>query len=127
MKMGKIIILLIAVFTLIGVSGYSQKKFSVTVNLSKKLINQKVEITYDNGKIVKPVQINLQKGMMVISDSFYSKFATIIIHVSGFNISEEHRFIVTEKPAIISLYTPVVVPRFRMMDAYVAKEVRKFN
>jgi hypothetical protein len=60
---------------------YGQKKFSVTLTLPLQLNIKKLILTYDNGKeevwIRKPVINN--NNEISISDSFYSKYATIIL------------------------------------------------
>jgi thiol-disulfide isomerase/thioredoxin len=59
-------------------NGISQRVFNVTIELPEKLAKG-VEIEYDNGKDNLRFEFSSKKNMVVVSDSFYSKYASIFI------------------------------------------------
>ena len=85
---------------------FGQKKFSVSIHFPKEFGSQKVELSYDNGRIVKKVPFLLNNKAITISENFYSKFATILIQIdsNNLNLPEYNLFFVGEKPALITFH-----------------------
>src|ERR1035441_6829851 len=66
----------------------SQKKFSATIQFPSQLDKTFIQLLYDNGKKEVKVKSLFSNSQITISDSFYSKYATIIINYldkRGFN------------------------------------------
>jgi len=70
-------------------------------------LREKIHINYDNGKIMKDVKVSQNGGIVTISDSFYSKYATILVYypdssnrVKDFTAT----YWVTDTPSTISFY-----------------------
>lgn len=84
--------------------GFCQMKFEAKLIFPQSLTKDKIEISIDNGKKSKDITFELHDNQVVLSDTFYSKFAAIEIRY----VNEEDRFhpfytgfFVSEKPAII--------------------------
>src|SRR5699024_5169883 len=74
------------VLYLVPNKGLSQKKFMVTLSFPSELLKAKgVEIRYKNGLEEIKWNKDLHNKKIVISDSFYSKYATIIILLDSNN------------------------------------------
>lgn len=95
--------ILIATF-LISTFGFGQNKFFVSIHFPKEIANQKVEISYDNGRTEKKVSFLLYQNTITVSDSFYFKYAIINIHLdsNNLNLPVFSSFFVGKKPATIS-------------------------
>jgi thiol-disulfide isomerase/thioredoxin len=81
-----------------------QTKFEAKLIFPESIKKDKIEISIDNGKESKDITFELHDNQVVLSDTFYSKFAAIEIRY----VNEEDRFhpfytgfFVSEKPAII--------------------------
>ncbi len=61
----------------ISVVAFSQEKFQAYLKFPRELNNNKVKIFYSNGKELKIVRGPFENNEVTISDSLYSKFATI--------------------------------------------------
>lgn len=98
-----IYIAVISFFIFNSTFSYGQNKFSVSIHFPKDLESQKIELSYDNGRIVKKVPVLLQQNSIIISDSFYFKFAIINIHIDSnlFDLPAFSSFFVGKKPAVI--------------------------
>jgi thiol-disulfide isomerase/thioredoxin len=70
------IIILLLIFAQIT---FAQKRFHVTIQFPSNLNIKKIQIKYDNGKKEILVRNSFKKNIVVISDNFYSKFATLMI------------------------------------------------
>lgn len=85
---------------------FAQSKFNVTINIPSQLKLSKFEIYYNNGKKYEKID-SLLTYLLVISDSFYTKFAGIDIYYS---VNESKRakpfqtFYVGSKPAKITFF-----------------------
>lgn len=64
-------------FLLIGFMAKSQKLFQVTFKFPPGLNTDKLKIFYNNGKEYKKIKPPFQNNEVSVSDSFFSKFATI--------------------------------------------------
>ncbi len=102
--------------------GLSQKKFSATIQFPSQLDKTYIQLLYDNGKKevkVKPLFSNRQ---ITISDSFYSKYAAIIINYldkRGMFLNSKS-FFVTDKPAQIIFYSQDKKPleKYKLINTY---------
>ena len=83
--------------------GFSQQKFNVTIYWPKGLITKKMEIFYNTG--IKEIKIvpRIDKNEIIISDSFISKKATIVILFDGnnYHLPTYNSFYVSQKKATI--------------------------
>lgn len=89
---------------LISSFGFGQNKFFVSIHFPKKFENQKVELSYDNGRTEKKVPFLLYQNTITVSDSFYFKYAIINIHIdsNNLNLPVFSSFFVGGKPATIT-------------------------
>jgi len=76
MRLSLIYLLLILIFTF-GLSSFGQKKISVFVILPLGIDYTKMSLTYDNGQYVKGVKPIITNGTFTVSDSCFSRYATI--------------------------------------------------
>jgi hypothetical protein len=83
--MGKKIIYLAAIvfFIFNAKDSFGQNKFSVSIHFPKELANQKVEISYQDGRSLKKVPFLLNQNVITISDSFYYNRAIILVHIDS--------------------------------------------
>lgn len=100
-------ILKIGVFIFLGLLhfiGFSQKKFSATIEWPKGLITKKIEIYYNTGIKEIKIEPGMYKNEVTISDSFSSKKATIVIvfDSSNYQLPNYNAFYVSQKKAKIS-------------------------
>lgn len=122
--MGKTIIYIavIGFFIFNSTVSFGQNKFSVSIRFPKELESQKVELSYDNGRIVKKVPILLHQNTIIISDSFYFRYAIINIHIDSnrFNLPAFSSFFVDKKPADITFKKNADANSgpFRLFNAY---------
>lgn len=82
----------------------SQKPFHIEIIVPAHIKTHQLGIEYDNGRnIVKPVW-ELNGNTIIVTDIFYSKFATLILtYQDTVNHFFHNRFFITEKPARIEL------------------------
>ncbi len=83
---------------------YGQKRFYVTIKISQEIAIEKLSIEYDNGKkIIKSKEL-IKNWKLTIEDSFYSKYALIILTYPDTNNSLfNNRIFITEKKASIEI------------------------
>jgi thiol-disulfide isomerase/thioredoxin len=80
----------------------AQKQFSTQIRFPTGIIKNKVEVFFDDGKErYAPVKLNFNKNTVVISNTYYSKFATIFVSYKGDSLPFYHTFWVTNKPSKI--------------------------
>lgn len=118
-------VLLITFLIFISTTAFAQKIFSVSIHLPKQLINQRIELSYDNGKTEKTIPHISHSDTITISDSFYSKFVSIKIRIdsNSFNLPHYNTFFVSDKPASITVTTNSL-QQFKLINAY---DVRKMG
>lgn len=117
----KFLILFLFIFSCSAV-GLSQKMFSATIQIPLQLDKNYIQLSYDNWKKevkVKPLFSNKQ---ITISDSFYSKYAAIIINYldkRGMFLNSKS-FFVTDKPSHIIFYPQNKKPleKYKLINAY---------
>lgn len=104
--MGKKIIYLAAIvfFIFNAKDSFGQNKFSVSIHFPKELANQKVEISYQDGRSLKKVPFLLNQNVITISDSFYYNRAIILVHIDSnqLNFPIYSSFFVGKEPASIT-------------------------
>ncbi len=79
----------------------AQKKFTIKLQFSKYTDNTSIQLKYDNGREEIHVQPVLKNNSIVITDIFYSKYATILISYSQGNYNYNDSFWVSDKPSTI--------------------------
>ena len=87
-------------------TGFSQKKLYVTIQFPPELC-KKIEVAFDNGRTTKRVEIPLNKNIVIVSDSFYSRYATILISYPDTihkGLYFDNSFWITDNPASIVIY-----------------------
>lgn len=102
----KIIYLAAIVFlTFNAKDSFAQNKFYVSIHFPKELTNQKVEISYEDGRTIKKVPFLPDQNTITISDSFYYNRAIILIHIDSnqFNFPVYSSFFVGKDPASITI------------------------
>jgi thiol-disulfide isomerase/thioredoxin len=102
--------------------GLSQKKFSATIQFPSQLDKTYIQLLYDNGKKEVKVKSFFSNRQITISDSFYSKYAAIIINYldkRGMFLNSKS-FFVTDKPAQIFFYPQNKKPleKYKLINAY---------
>ncbi|MEO7049282.1 MAG: TlpA disulfide reductase family protein [Ferruginibacter sp.] len=97
-------VVVIAFFILNYTASFAQNKFSVSIHFPKELTSQKVELSYDNGRIVKKVPFLLHQNTITISDIFYFNRAIIMIQIDSnyLSLPAYSSFFVGKKPATIT-------------------------
>lgn len=91
------IILIIHSFNIQG-----QKKFNIEIIVSPQIVLNKLGIEYDNGKKIIKVAPSFSNTKIVITDSFYSKYATLILtYPDTNNVFFNNRFFISDKQAVI--------------------------
>lgn len=103
--------------------GLSQKKFSTTIKFPSQLDKNNIHLSYDNGKKEVKNKSHFLNRQITISDSFYSKYAAIIINYlnrSGTAFLKSKIFFVTDKPAQIIFYPQNKKPldKYKLINAY---------
>lgn len=100
----------------------SQKKFFVTIQFPLQLNKNYIQLSYDNGKKVVKVKSLFSNKQVTISDSFYSKYAAIIINYLDKRdmFLNSKSFFVTDKPAQIIFYPQNKKPlkKYKLINAY---------
>ena len=99
---------------------FAQKKFCVSIHFLKGFIDQKVQLSYYNGRIDKTVPFSLKKSSINIVGNFYSIFATITIRLdstNSYNLPEYNVFFVGAKPASI-IFNPQTNSTSKDSDPY---------
>lgn len=117
----KFLLLFLFIFSCNAV-GLSQKKFSATIQLPSQLDKTYIQLLYDNGKKEVKVKSLFSNKQITISDSFYSKYAAIIINYldkRGMFLNSKS-FFVTDKPAQIIFYPQNKKPleKYKLINAY---------
>lgn len=102
--------------------GLSQKKFSATIQFPSQLDKNYIQLSYDNGEKEVKVKSLFPNKQITISDSFYSKYAAIIINYldkRGMFLNSKS-FFVTDKPAQIIFYPQNKKPleKYKLINAY---------
>jgi thiol-disulfide isomerase/thioredoxin len=102
--------------------GLSQKKFSATIQFPSQLDKTHIQLLYDNGKKEIKVKSVFSNRQITISDSFYSKYATITINYldkRGMYLNSKS-FFVPDEPAQINFYLQNKKPleKYKLKNAY---------
>ena len=113
------------ILILCSIVGLAQQKFIVTVNFPKGLIANKIEISYYTGIKEKKIKPRINKKSITISDSFYSKYASLIILIDSNNyyLPAYNSFYVSKRPANI-VFNPQrnsskkEYPKYKLRNAY---------
>lgn len=114
-----ILVINISCFNNIGIS---QNIFSVTIKTPSQLDRSYIQMSYDNGKQQVKVKSPLSRTLFTISDSFYSRYATIIVYYldkRGMLINSKS-FFISDKPAQIIFYQGNKRPleKYKLTNAY---------
>lgn len=99
----------------------AQKKFTVKLQFSKYTDISSIQLKYDNGREEIKIQPIIKNNSIVITDIFYSKYATVLISYSHGNYNYDNSFWVTNKPStIIFLNNSKDEPfkRYKLTNAY---------
>lgn len=80
----------------------AQKKFTLKLQFSKYIDNTSIQVKYDNGRDEINIHPVIKNNSIVITDIFYSKYATILISYSYGNYNYNNSFWVSNKPATIN-------------------------
>lgn len=102
--------------------GLCQKKISATIQFPSQLDKNRIIVSYDNGKKEIKNDLHFLNSQIIISDSFYSKYAAILINYlnkSGTAFLNSKSFFVTDKPAQIIFYPQNKKPldRYKIINA----------
>jgi thiol-disulfide isomerase/thioredoxin len=102
--------------------GLSQKKFSATIQFPSQLDKTHIQLLYDNGKKEIKVKSVFSNRQITISDSFYSKYATITINYldkRGMYLNSKS-FFVPDEPAQINfcLQNKKPLEKYKLKNAY---------
>jgi thiol-disulfide isomerase/thioredoxin len=102
--------------------GLSQKKFSATIQFPSQSDKTHIQLLYDNGKKEIKVKSVFSNRQITISDSFYSKYATITINYldkRGMYLNSKS-FFVPDEPAQINFYLQNKKPleKYKLKNAY---------
>lgn len=106
MKFSTNSLLLILVLT-IGQTSFGQKKVNVTVMLPSGIDYAKIGLSYNNGQDAKELKPIITNGMFTISDSYYSRYATLTFYYPDSTETDGISgvaFWVSGMPANISFY-----------------------
>ena len=101
----KIIFLAAIVFFIFNAKdSLAQNKFYVSIHFPIELSNQKVEVSYEDGRTIKKVPFLLHQNTITISDSFYYNRAIILVHIDSnqLNYPVYNAFFVDKEPASIT-------------------------
>lgn len=110
----------------------AQKKFSVTIHWPKGLLTKKMGISYGNGIKWTTIEPVIDKNEITITDSFFSKYATISINIdsNNYHFPNYNNFYIAEKPSKIVLYPQPEDPtkegkKYATTNAYDVSEIDK--
>ena len=118
----KFLLLCVFIFSSNAV-GLCQKRFSATIQFPPQLDKNYILVSYDNGKKEIKHEFPFLKSQITISDSFYSKYAAIIINYlnkKGTAFLNSKSFFVTDKPAKVIFYPQNKKPldKYKLINAY---------
>jgi thiol-disulfide isomerase/thioredoxin len=99
----RLLLVFTILFTTVSISKiYAQKIFTVKISIPENLNGSKVEIKYDNGLRLVNVKPTFKEGSLIISDSFFARYATLtILYPDTENHSFANHFFITGKIAYI--------------------------
>lgn len=121
------------VFLLIAFTTSAQKVFQVSLKFPMELNNNKVKIFYSNGKESKIVRGPFENNEVTISDSLYSKFATIsCMYYTKDESTFSTSFFVADIPAsiIINANTDTLANPFseyKLINAYDISKTEEYK
>ena len=103
MKPKRIILLLVMLQMLGSGFAFAQMKFTVTVQFPANVDQNNLTIFYDNGREEIALKPELNGGKVTISDTYYSKFASIGFNMPASDPMRPHykSFFIADKPAQI--------------------------
>ncbi|HEY4651427.1 MAG TPA: TlpA disulfide reductase family protein [Pontibacter sp.] len=110
--------------SLISVAALAQGKFTATIQLSPQLDPEDVTVYYDNGKELIQVESEFKAGKLIVSETYFSKYATIELSYPSPNPIRSYykAFFISDKPATIR-FTPTTVANnplasYKLKNAY---------